>query len=235
MIGLRDVSHSLNGMRSGPEALRRVTFVFPPECVALLCPDPAARRIILDLLTATIAPESGKINWKGRVSWSIGRTHPFRSQLDGVETVDFFSDVYNLDPGKVIRFIGKFPPLGANLSQRTSSWSLAASIKFSMILALTADFDIYICDGPLALPGETPFNDLWQACFKERLVGRTAVISSMLTQTLFAYCSRAVVAEDGGLRLIDNLARGLAAYPQRPDVQDNSRSLAAIEQDDSAE
>jgi capsular polysaccharide transport system ATP-binding protein len=235
MIGLRNVTHAAPTPRGLRNVLSGATFVFPRECVALIGAEPAARRAIIDLLTASVPPASGKISWAGRVSWPIGRVLQFRSQLSGFETVDFFASLYNLDARKLVRFMGEFPELGVSLKSRTAGWPAGASLKFSYILALTVDFGIYVCDGTMWVPSEPAFNEIWQQRFKARIEGRTAVIASVRPQSLEYFCSRAVVAEEGGLRLIDDLARGLSAYPQRPEPVENPRSMASVEQDDDSD
>ena len=232
MIGLKGVTHFESSPAGAVPVLIDATFVFPREPVALLGTDPIVRRSLVDLLAGLVRPSEGRVQWAGRVSFPIGRYGLFRSHLSGAETVALFASLYGLDTKKVIQFTQNFDSLGASMSARTSDWPLAASVKLSLILAVTAPFDIYVVESAVTLIGETTFNEKWQQLFRRCIEGKTLVLSSIRPQTLETFCSKAVVAENGTLRLIDDLAHGIAFYPQRQSSPEPERSMVNVEQDD---
>ena len=234
MIGLKNVSYHVRTAKGPLPVLSDATFVFPREAVALLGPDPVVRRGVIDLVTAAAKPAEGSVRWSGRVSFPIGRHQIFRSHLTGAETTNFFASLYGLDQHRVAAFVRDFTRLNVNFHGRTSDWPMLAGLKFSLILALTVPFDIYVIDSAIYIAGDTDFNERWHRHFAQRIAGKTLVVTSPQAQTLETYCKKAVVAEYGELRLVDDLKRAMLFYPSRQAPTEQPQETADVEQYDDA-
>lgn len=200
------------GMRS---VLDEMTGAIPQGHYALLTGEPAVRIGLVDLICGVRAPHAGKILRQGRVSWPIGRLTHFRSALDGHQTIEFVSDLYDLDRRCVLDFVRGFCDMDQILNHKLLTWPGHLSLKLSLALALLPRFDIFVVDGSMLTP-DKDFQARWNEAFAEKTREKTIIIATSQLNAIKSFCDLAIIADYGCLFTTQDVHAAIALYPLRP-------------------
>lgn len=174
-----------------------------------------SHRFVIDILAGARPPSTGSVAHDGLVSWPLGRQGFVRGKASGARTLKLICRLYGIDDALGIDFVSDLLTKPEILRQSMEEWPAAARQEFTFALALLPDFDVYIVDG--ALPADTSrFGRLWRGLFESRIVGRTLILSTYRHDQMLDYCAKALVHEEGELRVEDDLELQLKRFPANP-------------------
>lgn len=208
MIRFRDVSLQVvvNGARR--EVVRDCSFNFTDPRLLILSPEPHLRSGVVGLITGRFTPQRGEVRRAGRVSWAIGPTLPFRSNLTGRQTIGFVSDLYGLRRRQVADMVADVVDLPLDMDAPMLKWPVPAVVRFTYALALVPDFDVYVLDGPLRL-AYPEFDRRWRAVFDERVRHRMLILSTAQIVHAPKAAGAGALLEDGRLRRVTEVRKYL--------------------------
>ena len=197
MIELANVSktYRTNGVRK--VIARDISFVFPSgESVALLGANGAGKSTMLKLIAGTVAPDKGRVNRRGSVSWPVGFAGSFHGDLTGAQNVKFVARIYGIDTAEMTEFTKDFSQLGAHfhLPVRTYSSGMKARLAFAM--SMSVKFDTYLIDEITAV-GDGGFRTRSEEMLRARLSDSGAIFVSHSLDQMRRLCSSGVVLQNG--------------------------------------
>jgi ABC-type polysaccharide/polyol phosphate transport system ATPase subunit len=140
----------------------------------------------------------------GRVSWAIGPTLPFRSNLTGYQTIKFICDIYEIRRSAAVELTREMVDAPYDLDKPTSRWQVPAVIQLSYTLALLPHFDVYVIDGPIKL-GYPVFYERWRAAFEERVRNRPLIVSTAQIALASKVATIGALVENEKLLRVDNV------------------------------
>jgi len=188
---------------------------------ALLSPQPEFHRAIVDVIAGLRPPRTGFVQHMSLVSWPVGRQGFVRGKATGLRMIEFVCAIYGMAPTPCVELVGDLMTSPEYLARPMEHWPPFVRQEFSFALALAPDFDCYVIDGPI--PSEAcRFTRLWLTLFEERLVGRTLLLSTYRHQQMADYCTKALVHDQYGLRIEDDLAECLRRFPARRSRSESS-------------
>ena len=225
MIDFLDVSDAPHVYGEEISLLADLNFHLPAGRYALLSRTPEYHQPLVDLLAGLRPPGRGRVSVSGTISWPIGRQGFLRGRASGLDFIRLVSAIHQVNADQAEDLVTLLVSRPDLLERSVIKWPLHVRQEFTFALALVPDFDIYVIDG--AIPFEpTRFTRLWQALFEERLVGKTLVLSSYRPQQMLDYCAKALVYEERGLLIDDDLEACIERFPLRPSREDSTGSGA---------
>jgi capsular polysaccharide transport system ATP-binding protein len=120
-----------------------------------------------------------------------------------------------MDSDQAAEFVATLISIPDYVARPIEQWPAHIRQEFTLALALLPDFDIYVVDAPLPFE-PSRFTRLWQALFEEKLVGKTLILTSYRQNQMVDYCARALIYEQSGLTIDDDLEACIERYPARP-------------------
>lgn len=187
-------------------ALHDVNFeVQPGEHLGILGINGAGKSTLLQILTGVLAPSSGDVDVRGRVTALLELGAGFNQQLTGRENVTFQLQLNNLPDSEIERKIEEveaFAEVDEFFDQPMKTYSSGMYVRVAFASAILADPDILIVDEALSV-GDARFQ---KKCFDQfnalKARGTTVIL---VTHDIFgakANCSRLLLLHHG--RLIAN-------------------------------
>jgi len=214
MIYLNDVTDNPHVFGERHSLLSRVDFVLPRGRYVLLSQHPQRHRSLIDVMTGLRSPRSGRVSHAGQVSWPIGRQAFIRGKASGLRMMKLVCALYGIEYAGCVEFVSDLITSPEYLQRPMEDWPLPMRQEFAFALALVPAFDVYVIEGVIPFEANR-FSRLWLALFEERLVGRTLLLSTYRQDQVMDYCTRALVLEEGQLRMENDVEACLKQFPLR--------------------
>ncbi len=201
------------------EALRRdrrvlndVSFrVAPGDKLAVLGHNGAGKSTLIRLIAGIELPTKGKIDRGMTVSWPVGLMGGFAVSLTGNDNIRFIARVYDRSFNDLRDYVDDFAMLGSFLSEPVQSYSTGMRARLNFALSLAIDFDCYLIDEVIAVGDQRFVRRSHEELFEKR-ADRSLILASHSPETVRAYCSRALVINQGRAKLFDDLDLALDIY-----------------------
>ena len=212
MIRFLDVTkvYAANGLRK--TVADHLTFTLPgDQSIALLGRNGAGKSTLLRLIAGTMRPTSGRIEIDGRVSWPVGFSGTFHSDLTGLQNTRFVARIYGVDSDELTTLVEDFAGIGShfNLPVRTYSAGMRARLAFALSMGI--DFDTYLIDEVTSV-GDAAFRERCEVMLADRLQGRGAIVVAHNMLVLKRICTSALLLENGRMTWFDDVNDGIAAH-----------------------
>lgn len=185
--------------------LEGANLVFPERrAVALLGRNGAGKSSLLRLISGTVRPDAGRIRRLGRVSWPVGLTGGFHSDLTGAQNVRFIARAYGVDASALVAFVTEFSELGRHMHLPYRGYSSGMRARLGFAASMGVPFDTYLVDEVTSV-GDAGFRERSEAMLMDRLADAGAIIVSHSLQHLARLCSAGVVIDNGRLTWHDDV------------------------------
>lgn len=185
-----------------------------------------------DLLCGKSELQNGFCKLNGSISWPIGRMGVFSSVVTGINAISHFAILYGFDRKYGINFIKEHLGQHELLWDPIVNWPTQIKLKFSLLLALVADFDIYLIDTNLAFPEDVEFSRKIIGLFMENAKAKTVLLTPKQTQVAKAICTKAIVVADQKATIIENIDEALAINNSKPINIGSINEAAEVDEDD---
>jgi len=197
MIELRNLNKTyiLNGVKK--VVARDITFTFPKgESVGLIGANGAGKSTMLQMISGSVSPTSGKIIKHGSVSWPVGFAGSFHGDLTGAQNVKFVARIYGIDTQEMVEFTREFAQLGSHFNLPVRSYSSGMKSRLAFGMSMAVKFDTYLIDEVTAT-GDGSFRAKSEALFADRLKDSGAIFVSHSMEQLKKLCKSGVVMNNG--------------------------------------
>lgn len=192
--------------------LDNVSVEFPVgHSVGILGLNGAGKSTLVRLIGDAEPPDSGKIVRSARISWPLGYTGGFQTNLTARENARFVARIYGEDPRYIEAFAEEFAELGRYFDVPLRSYSSGMRARFAFSVSLACRFDCYLVDEALET-GDARFKEKFRLAFEERRTTASLILVSHNEQTIRRNCDMAAILKDGKLELYDDLKTAFSIY-----------------------
>ncbi|MCB1337960.1 MAG: ABC transporter ATP-binding protein [Maritimibacter sp.] len=192
-----------------------LSFTLPSgRSLALLGRNGAGKSTLLQLISGTMAPDSGTITSDGSISWPVGLASAFHKDLTGAQNVRFIARIYGVDTNTLVTFVKNFAELGAHFHMPVRSYSSGMRSRLMFGSAMGIQFDTYLIDEVTAV-GDASFRQKSKAVFRERVKNASAVMVSHNMNELRTFCDAAIILERGRVKYYDRVDDAIAVHERR--------------------
>lgn len=211
MIRLHGLTH---GYRAGSPVLDGATIDLPSDRrLAVLGHEHSGKTTLIHLLSGLLAPQGGRIERFGRLSFPAGYQRGFRLANSGRQNVMFAARIYDADPEEVFEFVRTVSGYGDRLDQPLRDWAVQDRVSLSYILTYALPFDTYLFDNTIG-PGLPEMRELCRQLFEARTTSAGAILATRQPRLAEQLCDCAVVIRDRGLLWFDDIREAIAVFEQ---------------------
>ena len=214
MIEFRNVSKSYHLKGQTRTVVRDLTLKLEKgHSLGLMGRNGAGKSTLLKMISGTLAPDSGEILRKGRISWPLGFSGGFHPALTGVQNTRFVARIYGVDTDELVDYVEDFAELGPYLKNPVQSYSSGMRARLAFGVSMGIAFDYYLVDEITAV-GDAVFRRKCQRVFDERLSGSDVIMVSHSSETIRKFCTVAAILENGEVRYFQDVNEGIGVYEQ---------------------
>jgi lipopolysaccharide transport system ATP-binding protein len=197
-------------------ALHDVSFDVPAGItMGVIGRNGSGKSTLLQIIAGTLAPTSGRVLVRGRVSALLELGSGFNGEFTGRENVLLNGALMGLDPAEVRErydSIATFADIGEFIDQPVKTYSSGMMVRLAFAVAVHVDPDVLIVDEALAV-GDVLFQ---QKCMQRMRAfirsGRTVIFVSHDVNTIKMLCDQAVLLDRGRLLDLGEADRIARAY-----------------------
>lgn len=189
--------------------------IAPGEAVGIIGVNGAGKSTLLKLIAGTTHPTTGSIERGGRIAALLELGIGFHPAFTGRENVWNSAYLAGLDTATIaacLPDIAAFADIGDYLEQPVRTYSSGMQVRLAFAVATALRPEILIVDEALAV-GDIFFQ---QKCFERirhfRAQGTTLLFVSHAMSTVYTLCERAILLEDGRIKLDGEPRRVIDLY-----------------------
>jgi capsular polysaccharide transport system ATP-binding protein len=189
-----------------------INMVFPAGVsVALLGRNGAGKSTLLSMISGFVAPDQGRIQVDGTLSWPVGFAGSFHPDLTGGQNIRFIARVYGVDTDSLIAFVRDFADIGDHFDLPVRSYSSGMRSRLSFGVSMGIKFDTYLVDEVTAV-GDAEFKRKSKAVFQERMRTSGSVFVSHSMVGVRDFCEAGAVLDNGRLFYFDDIKEAIAVH-----------------------
>ena len=178
------------------------------QSLALLGRNGAGKSTLLQMIAGNIRPTSGRIVSDGTISFPVGYSGSFHSDLTGAQNTRFVARVYGVDCDELADFTENFAELGKYFHMPVRFYSSGMTARLNFGISMGIHFDTYLVDEVTSV-GDASFRSKSQALFRERMKHSSAILVSHNFSDIWRFCDAGVVLDNGKLTLYNDLYQAI--------------------------
>ncbi len=201
----RDALRRLLGMTQGEATVKTVldgvSFeLFPGEAMALIGSNGSGKSTLLKLITGSLLPDEGVIEYEGRISAILELGAGFDLSATGRQNMEMQAALWGVEADELRRqaeHIIAFSELAGAIDEPVRTYSSGMLLRLAFSVAIHAQAELLIVDEALAV-GDARFQQKCLAAIKAHLArGGALLFVSHDLNTVKTLCSRALLLEGG--------------------------------------
>lgn len=180
------------------------------EVLGILGKNGAGKSTLLKMITGVVAPTSGELKVKGKISSLLELGAAFNSELTGLENIYQHGQVMGLTEEQIEaskQDIIEFADIGEHLYQPIKTYSSGMFARLAFACAINVDPEVLIVDEVLSV-GDMAFQ---LKCFKKfeqfKEKGKTILFVTHNVTDVIRNCTRAIII-NGGEKIYDGDVKG---------------------------
>ncbi|WP_136683124.1 ABC transporter ATP-binding protein [Falsirhodobacter xinxiangensis] len=179
--------------------------------VALLGRNGAGKSTLLQMIGGRISQDDGEIETTGTISWPVGHSGSFHTDMTGAQNTRFIARIYGVDSDELCDFVADFAELGAhfNLPVRTYSSGMKSRLAFGVSVGIP--FDTYLVDEVTAV-GDASFRAKSKGLFLDRMKTAGAIVVTHSMPEVRQLCRAGIVLNNGQMKYYDDVEEAIAAH-----------------------
>lgn len=219
MIELRALSKSYPTRQGRRYVFRDLSFTFPPGAnIGLIGRNGAGKSTLMRLLGGIDQPDHGAVVTDARISWPVGLSGGFNTNLTARENVQFVCRIHGAhgpELAEKTRFVEAFAEIGDyfDLPMRSFSSGMRSRVAFGLSMAF--DFDYYLIDEVMAV-GDAHFKAKSKQVLTQRLARANVIMTTHSMGDIRQYCNVVLLVEGGRVAVYEDVEQGILAYQGTP-------------------
>ncbi|MCX5864982.1 MAG: ABC transporter ATP-binding protein [Deltaproteobacteria bacterium] len=189
--------------------------IMPGEVVGIIGSNGSGKSTLLQLVCGILAPTTGSISVRGRVTALLELGAGFNPEFTGRENVFLSAAVSGLSQAQIVtRFeeIVEFSGIRDFIDQPVKTYSSGMYVRLAFSVATSVDPDILVIDEALSVGDGAFARKSFDRIMQLKAKGTTILFCSHSLYQVEAFCDRALWLDKGNLRLVDTAARVTVAY-----------------------
>ncbi|MBD5641880.1 MAG: ABC transporter ATP-binding protein [Desulfovibrio sp.] len=173
------------------------------ECLGIIGRNGAGKSTLLQMIAGTLAPSAGKITVNGRVAALLELGSGFNPEFSGRENVLLNASILGLDQKEITACypkIAEFADIGDFIDRPVKTYSSGMALRLAFAVMANVKADILIIDEALAV-GDAFFTQKCMRFLRDFMTSHTVIFVSHDTAAVCSLCNRAVLLENGSIRL----------------------------------
>jgi capsular polysaccharide transport system ATP-binding protein len=219
MIELRGLSKSFPTRQGRRYVFRDLSFTFPPGAnIGLIGRNGAGKSTLLRLLGGIDQPDSGEVISDARISWPVGLSGGFNTNLTARENVQFVCRIHGSladDLRTRVKFVQDFAEIGDYFDLPMKSFSSGMRSRVAFGLSMAFDFDYYLIDEVMAV-GDAQFRAKSKQVLTQRLAHANVIMTTHSMADVRDYCNVVVHVDAGHVAVYEDIEQGILAYQGKP-------------------
>lgn len=212
MIRLHNLTKRYKTSNGFHTVLDNVSMTFPEgKSIGILGLNGAGKSTLVRIIGDAEFPDSGYVERTSRVSWPMGFTGGFQSNLTARENARFVARIYGEDPFYIEAFAEEFSQLGKYFDEPLRNYSAGMRSRFAFSVSLACDFDYYLVDEALET-GDAKHKERFRLAFQERKASAAVILVSHNEQNIRRNCDAAAILHEGRLDLYDDIKSAMEQY-----------------------
>lgn len=212
MIEFQDVSKYYATPGGRKVVLDHLNLTLPSGMkIGVLGRNGAGKSTFLAMVAGTAHPNRGRILRHASISWPLGFSGSFHSDLTGAQNVRFVARIYGMDTNTLVDYVQDFAELGEFMDMPIRSYSSGMKARLAFGMSMGIAFDWYLVDEITAV-GDTAFRRKSLAVFRNRLSAAGLLMVSHSTGTIRNYCDSGLVLEGGAARFFEDVEEAIAHH-----------------------
>ncbi len=212
MIRLQNVSKRYKTAAGIRTILDDVSITFPKgHSVGILGMNGAGKSTLIRIIGDAEPADSGRIIRDCKVSWPLGFTGGFQSNMTARENARFVARIYGESTDYVEQFTEEFAELGKYFDVPLRSYSAGMRGRFAFSVSLACNFEYYLVDEALET-GDARYREKFRRAFEERREQASMILVSHNEQTIRRNCDMAAILYDGKIEMYDDLKEAMRFY-----------------------
>ncbi|HEY1707249.1 MAG TPA: ATP-binding cassette domain-containing protein [Rhizomicrobium sp.] len=207
--------------------------VGPGDRTALFGGAGAGKSAVLNLMTGSLEPDTGRVERHGFISWPLPGAPFVSKDLTGATNVRFLARLYDLDEDEYLDRVLRLTDVSHLLNDRIVYWPKLLKSEFQSALGWCLNFDTYLFDGRFAA-GSKGFI----TSFKKELAAmephKSLFIATEDPRQVTSFCTQAYVLYNQQAVHFPVLEEGIAFFTAINDTKGvvNEEEQEDLESDD---
>lgn len=174
--------------------------VSPGDCIGVIGPNGSGKSTLLKLITGILAPTSGDVVVRGRISSLLELGAGFHQDLTGRENIYLNGSIYGLsraDMDARLDAIIDYAELGDFIDTPVKHYSSGMYVRLGFAVAIHTAPDMLLVDEVLAV-GDVAFqNRCMESIYRYRSQGGTLLLVSHDLASIESLCTKAIWIDNG--------------------------------------
>jgi capsular polysaccharide transport system ATP-binding protein len=219
MLELHHITKSYPTPQGRRYVFRDLSFSFPSGAnIGLIGRNGAGKSTLMRILGGIDMPDSGRVHSTGSISWPVGLSGGFVTNLNARENVEFVCRIlgaHGQEMRRKVDFVREFAEIDEyfDLPMKSLSSGMRSRVAFGMSMAF--DFDYYLIDEVMAV-GDAQFRSKSRVVLKDRLSRANLILTSHNMADIRQYCNFVVLVDRGNTVLFDDVEAGIRRYQAPP-------------------
>lgn len=194
--------------------IRNLNLTLPTgRSLALLGRNGAGKSTLLSIVAGTMRPDTGQVVSDGSISFTVGYSGSFHSDMTGAQNTRFVARIYGVDSDELTDFVQDFAEIGDHFHMPVRTYSSGMKSRLAFGISMGIKFDTYLIDEATAT-GDARFKRKSAEVFRARMVESSAVLVSHSMTDILNFCDAGLILHDGAIEVYDDVKEAIERHQE---------------------